>query len=517
MTLSTLKARRMSFRCFRASSTSWSLVAAMLVALSGCGSSEESSQSDDTSTPVVDAGTPTVQPTSSAPNFGGGPDLGTKFSSDTSGQRAKFLADQLAKRNQPKNADQELEAFAAHLIKSAENYERRGYFKAARKNREQVLQISRNLHGDGSWQMASAQSELRYHEWFSSLQPEQRKKLEEATALERTAMQRHTRGEYIEAGKNTVEAINIWQSVGGDQQVHYAFLLSFLASQHQRQGDFPRAIKLHQQAVELFGKQLGQTHPDYAASLDNMAVMYQDQGDFANAERFYRSAVEIRRTSLGDDHTGYAMGLNNLAALFQDKGELQQAESLYHQSLAIFKKNGGERHPFYASGVKNLAVLHLEHGDINEAQKLAQEAAGIFKIVVGQRHPNYAICLRVIGRIQHKRGQNAEAERTLNHALALLRATTGFDHPSYAKTQLHLGEVYVSMKKFEAAEPLLKRSLESREKMLGASHPQLAANLVAYAQVLRNTGRGSEATKFETRARALQARTAARPGGRVQR
>ncbi len=51
------------------------------------------------------------------------------------------------------------------------------------------------------------------------------------------------------------------------------------------------------------------------------------------------------------------------------------------------------------------------------------------------------------------------------------------------------------------AEPLYKRSLAIREKALGPEPPAVATSLENYADLLRKTGRVSEATKMETRAK----------------
>ncbi len=45
-----------------------------------------------------------------------------------------------------------------------------------------------------------------------------------------------------------------------------------------------------------------------------------------------------------------------------------------------------------------------------------------------------------------------------------------------------------------------------REKALGLNHPDLATSLKNYAALLRETGRGTEASKMEARAKAIRAK-----------
>ncbi len=58
------------------------------------------------------------------------------------------------------------------------------------------------------------------------------------------------------------------------------------------------------------------------------------------------------------------------------------------------------------------------------------------------------------------------------------------------------------------AEPLYKRALAIDEKALGQEHPLVATSLENYAVLLRKTGRSSEATEMEARAKAIRAKHA---------
>ncbi len=62
--------------------------------------------------------------------------------------------------------------------------------------------------------------------------------------------------------------------------------------------------------------------------------------------------------------------------------------------------------------------------------------------------------------------------------------------------------------KYAVSEPLHQRALAIREKALGPEHPDVATSLENYADLLRKTGRVSEATKMETRAKAIRAKQA---------
>ncbi len=56
------------------------------------------------------------------------------------------------------------------------------------------------------------------------------------------------------------------------------------------------------------------------------------------------------------------------------------------------------------------------------------------------------------------------------------------------------------------AAPLYQRSLAIREKALEPQHPEVVTSLENYATLPRETGRNNEATKMETRAKAIRAK-----------
>ena len=492
-----------------ARSTALALFVAILLA-GGCNSSEDAENKDGSgSSSAPQDGDPADG------NLDGSVDLGRPYRDGSTSETAKKLGDLFAEARQPKDLDKERERYAMHLLRSANENERKGYFDIARENREEVVRIRKLLYGDNSWQVTSALVDLDHHKWYAALSADQRRVLDDSSELERNAVEFYNKGEYAKATSEALQVLRVWQDQGGEGQVHYAFLLYVLAGYQQRQGDFQRAESYHLESVKLFGALLGEHHPDYASVLDNLAVMYQDQGHFESAKRNFLQANEIRVETLGTEHFGYALGLNNLAALYQDMGELGAAEPLFKQVLDILGRHEavGEQHIYYAAALKNIAVVRLEGGDLDTAQSLLTRAMKIHKKALrGVKHINYAIVLRVMGRIEQQRRDYVKAESLLQQSLGVLGRSAARRNPAYAKTQLILGQVYLAQGKYEAAESPLKDSLANMQILLGPKHPKLARNLNSYAELLRKTGRAGEANTLETRAREIEALMARQPG-----
>lgn len=80
----------------------------------------------------------------------------------------------------------------------------------------------------------------------------------------------------------------------------------------------------------------------------------------------------------------------------------------------------------------------------------------------------------------------------------------------YAPNQGAKWESYRDQGRNAEVEPLHKRALAIWEKALEPEHPAVATSLENYADLLRKTGRVSEAKEMEARAQAIQAKRAQR-------
>ncbi len=91
------------------------------------------------------------------------------------------------------------------------------------------------------------------------------------------------------------------------------------------------------------------------------------------------------------------------------------------------------------------------------------------------------------------------------------------DSPSTANRATVLGDRGESfgksrLKALERENTRLRRTVANLtvEKALGPDHPRVATALENYAALLRKTGRGTEASKLEARAKAIRAKPAER-------
>ena len=72
----------------------------------------------------------------------------------------------------------------------------------------------------------------------------------------------------------------------------------------------------------------------------------------------------------------------------------------------------------------------------------------------------------------------------------------------------YLAVLYYAQGRYTEAETLYQRSLEIGRKVLGPERPTVATSLENYADLLRKTGRTTEAENMGARAKAIRAKRA---------
>ncbi len=157
-----------------------------------------------------------------------------------------------------------------------------------------------------------------------------------------------------------------------------------------------------------------------------------------------------------------ATTLDNLADVYRAQGRQADAETLYREALERRVEILGAEDQRVAVGLENLAGFYVEHGSYAAAAPFYWRALEISEANLGPDHPDVATVLAGLARVHH-----LELE-------------------------------------YPAAEPLYQRALTIRERAFGLSDATVAELLEAYADLLGQTGRESEAAAMEARARSIR-------------
>ena len=415
-------------------------------------------------------------------------------------------------------------------------------FSGAKESREKLLAIRTKISGPEHWRTADAKRAVTQVEFLSTLPPNDRKQLNESSALNSTAIGLFREGKTKEAlplfaqvadirkqilGANHpdygislnnlayltdelgdsekaetlyLQVLQVYRSSLGDKHPEFATALVNVAKIYEARGEFSKAEPLLLQAVEINRSALGEKDLSFAVTLSNLAGLYDSMAQFAKAEPLYIESLEIRKTLHGEESYEYFTALNNLAVLYASTGQNQKAEKLLRQALEINRKLYGDFHPLYATSLNNLAAILKAMGDLEEAEPLYVESLEIRRKLFGEKHPDFAHSLNNLATLHVALGDNARAEPLFRQALEIKRATLGEKHPDYATGLNNLAEIYKANGDFVQAEPLLREALEIQKNTIGERHPDYANTLSNLAMMYALMGDASMAESLFTQA-----------------
>jgi len=321
-----------------------------------------------------------------------------------------------------------------------------------------------------------------------------------AAALTNLGMLHTTTGHYDAAIAVLDEAIAIEKAANGQETPG---TLNALADVTQRTGNYAEAERQMLRALELRRKASGESHPGYAIVLNNLGELYRFTGRYPESRRAWTEALELKRRLFGEDHPSVAIALGNLGELHREMGDDQSAETYFRGALAIFMRTVGEEHPHYASVLNNLGALYLSKGDVGTALPYLEQARDIFTRLFGPGHRLTAGAHNNLGTIFESLGRWAEAEPEYERAADGLRQALGDGHADYAAALANMARLRRRSGRSAEAEALLGRALAIKKAALGNDHPHAIAPLVELAILAAADGRLDEALSLNLEAAAM--------------
>ena len=164
------------------------------------------------------------------------------------------------------------------------------------------------------------------------------------------------RGNYAEAERIFAVAVTRAEEAGlQDRRV--AVTLSRLAQAYSSQGKYVEAEPVYLRALEIYQTVHGEEHLDVAATLNNLGVIHRMHGQYADAQRLLMRALHIKEKVLGTDHLDVALGLTNLATMYVSQGHYDQAAPLFRRAISIRETQLGSDHPDVAKTLEEYAAL----------------------------------------------------------------------------------------------------------------------------------------------------------------
>jgi CHAT domain-containing protein/Flp pilus assembly protein TadD len=360
-------------------------------------------------------------------------------------------------------------------------------------------------------------------------------KIEEARSLSKEVVTLIARGEYDEALRKAMRALEIRQRIFGIEHPDVASALVNIAYIYFKKNDYAKARELYTQALAIQEKTPGPDSPETANTLNNFALLDHMEGDPYTAEQLYKRALTILEKSVRSEQSQAATVMSNLGLISYNRGDYEEAEKLFQRALTTQEQALGEENGTLSTTLANLALAQYQKGKYNDAIKLLNRAVDItgknfkedppdalpvFSLLVMshvqagsfdkaedanrralaliEKHPDvnsfYVIGGYISSGMFYKvKGDYKQAESLLRHALDTMEKTFGTENQTGAEALSQLGRLYVEQDDYARAEDMLRHALSLRRNIFGSGHPHYATSLVYLADLYERKGEYAKA------------------------
>jgi predicted ATPase/class 3 adenylate cyclase len=217
-------------------------------------------------------------------------------------------------------------------------------------------------------------------------------------------------GDFITAGKLSAESRQLYQSLGAEGKVGYAYACW---AYYDPQSPITEGIRIREQALEI----LFEAGHLFAASeiLMNLFYIAFMRRDFEGMKALVEKNLALKK-EIGD-LDGYAAALNIAGILATIQGKLEQARSLFKESLGIFSA---------INSVNGLVMEYLFFGNAEAMFGNYAQAADHFNkaLSIARRH-GHTVYIHAgtlnLGKLSILQGDIAQAAERLEEDLAYVR------------------------------------------------------------------------------------------------
>jgi Tfp pilus assembly protein PilF len=245
-----------------------------------------------------------------------------------------------------------------------------------------------------------------------------------------------------------------------------------------------------------------------ADSLNNLAMLEKASGKLDAATRHEQEALKLTET--GSEHCGTNSVLmcNNLGAIELVQNHFVEARALFSAAAAALERQHANDEPMYAAVLSNRGSLESKLGHHKKSEHLFSRALEMDLEHFDAMQLRVATDRNNLGTELFYLKKYNEALKQLAPAAVAYEKTLGPSHVEVAKTWKNLGIVYQAARQLDLAQNTLQKAIRIAESAEGPEGAQLPPILLAYARVLRQVHRFSEAEQAEVRAVGIQVRIA---------
>lgn len=275
-------------------------------------------------------------------------------------------------------------------------------------------------------------------------------------------------------------------------------------------GDYTGAAAHYREAARL-ADAFDRADPRRVLALNGLGMMYDALGRLTDAETAYRGALAALDRAPDAGGVNRAVVLSNLAVVYVETGRAERAATVLREAMAIHAAADPPDVVKLAISRNCLAELYVVTGKFALAEPLL-----LTTLADLENRPDalteVGIARNNLGAVRLYQGKYAAAQQVLEQSLAILEKVRGPNHPMLVRTLHNLAVALERNQQPREARQIWSRAVDLAANTVGLEHPLYGEILGNYARHLRATGDKSKAKALEARSAAILRDTRRRNG-----
>jgi tetratricopeptide (TPR) repeat protein len=238
--------------------------------------------------------------------------------------------------------------------------------------------------------------------------------------------------------------------------------------------------------------------------------MYIEEGKALHAEKRYEEAgiafarATKRAEKISLDAQELAESLIWNADICRHHKKYPEAEGFLKDAIIVAERKPHPEQRYLMDALDDLANIHLKQEHYNEAERPCKRLLEIKEEIFGAEHPDVAKTLSDLAWVYENQERYPEATELYKRIIEIYEESGGMESLEVASSSFDLALLYMTQKEYKEAEPLFKRIVSIMEGEAEPDYSLLAETLEAYAEVLIELDRDSEAEDLQNEAKLIR-------------
>jgi tetratricopeptide (TPR) repeat protein len=399
---------------------------------------------------------------------------------------------------------------------------------SARKGRSDVLAIVTQKPRKDPEEVVGAKWALAKVETLSRASDHDRRRLKEATRVDKQARELLNQGKLNEALPLLRHFLAVKKDVLGERASGSVMALLNLGLCLQDLGHPDEALECYRRALPFAQQVCTNSHTLQGLNHEYIAGVLIDKGRHAEARQNLQQALKVYEVVCPKElypagHYFLAHTLYRIGSELSGEGKRVEARQILERACAMYerlfpKETNPQGNRDLALCLNDLAAMLANQKYYAEARRYFERALDMYnrlypKDKYPQGHPELARALGNLGKLLDSTGDPAEARPYLEQALEVWKGpypakTDAKRHPEIASILDSLGRVFEDLRSFPEARRYYLRALEMSEAIYPKEryprgHRDLTVVLVDLGRLCSRTRQFPEATEYYQRALAI--------------